>query len=351
MTPTLIATGCYSSAGSGRGRGIELLEWSPEQGARVLATVDLPDPSFVIWSADGTLLHAVLETSPTRVVTLRPGADAASLEVIADITLRGEGGCHLALGPDGRTLIVAEFGSGTVETILLDEDGVPAELIDLDDHHDFAEGRTPHPHQSVLLPESDLIAITDLGLDRVLLYRQDRLDGHIDLAAELALPTGSGPRHLAADHESSELHISCELSGKVATAMRKPPGTGERSFVGDGSSIESTWDVTSNVAASGIEGENAVSHLELSADEHHLLVANRGPNTLSVLDRGQQAPQLLAEIGVGAHPRHFTQTQGHILVAAQEADRIDVLRLDGGDLEVAAEPIPSASVSCLAPRP
>jgi 6-phosphogluconolactonase len=350
MTATLIATGCYSSTGTGRGRGIELLRWSPDDGAEVLARADAADPSFLLWSADGSLLHAVLETSPTRVLTLRPSEDLSALETVADLELRGEGGCHLALGPDGRTLIVAEYGSGTVETILLDEQGIPVERIDMDDHGDFADGLTPHPHQVVVLPGTDLIAITDLGLDRVMLYQQD-LDGHIDLAAELAVPRGSGPRHLAADHESSEIHLSCELSGKIATAVRARPGGTERRFVGDGSSIESSWNVTSTVPASGLDGENAVSHLELSADEHHLLVANRGPNTLSILDRGQQAPQLIAEAGVGAHPRHFTQAQGHILVAAQEADRIDVLRFDGRDLEVASDPIPSASVSCLAPRP
>jgi 6-phosphogluconolactonase len=366
MTTTLLATGCYSTSGSGRGSGIELLRWSPSPGTdgsspdetatgsdgsvEVLARAEVPDPSFVLWSQDGALLYAVTETSPTHVLALRPSEELSSLETVADIALRGEGGCHLALGPDGRTLIVAQYGSGSVETLALDEQGVPVSLIDEDDHGDFGEGRAAHPHQVVLLPGTDLVAVPDLGLDRVMLYQQD-IDGHIDLAAEIALERGSGPRHLAADHESSEVHVSCELSGRIATAMRSRPGSTERQFVGDGSSIEASWKVSSSVPASGVEGENAVSHLELTDDEHHLLVANRGPNTISVLDRGQIAPQLISEIGVGAHPRHFTQAQGHILVAAQEADRIDVLRFDGRDLRIASDPIPSPSVSCLAPRP
>src|SRR5699024_8585647 len=94
----LIATGSYSSTERGRGRGIELL--SLEVGDHAdghdtaltvsrRAAVELPDPSFVLWSPDG---------------------------------------------------------SGTVETVRLDADGLPVELIDVDDHHDHADGLDPHPH-------------------------------------------------------------------------------------------------------------------------------------------------------------------------------------------------------------
>src|SRR5699024_5368935 len=73
----LIATGSYSSIERGRGRGVELL--SLEVGDHAdghdtalmisrRAAVELPDPSFVLWSPDGSLLYAVLETAPTRVV-------------------------------------------------------------------------------------------------------------------------------------------------------------------------------------------------------------------------------------------------------------------------------------------
>src|SRR5699024_11789478 len=86
----------------------------------------------------------------------------------------------------------------------------------------------PHPHQVVALPGTPLLAVPDLGLDRVLMYRQDRT-GMIHLSGEIPLSRGSGPRHLAADHESEQLHISCERSGMVATAVRSetapPPRT------------------------------------------------------------------------------------------------------------------------------
>jgi 6-phosphogluconolactonase len=59
----------------------------------------------------------------------------------------------------------------------------------------------------------------------------------------------------------------------------------------------------------------------------------------------------VAEIEVGAHPRHFTQWGELVLVAAQEGDRIDVLRRRGEELAPAGAPIPAPSAACLALRP
>lgn len=352
--PALIATGSYSRSGRGRGPGVELLSISVPDGDQALtvtrrAVVDLPDPSFVLWSHDGSLLYAVLETSPTRLVAVRVADDGDTADVIADLELTGSGGCHLAVGREPSTLLVADYGSGTVETVRLDAEGKPLEVLEVEDHREHAEGGEPHPHQVALLPGTGVLAVPDLGLDRVFLYRQER-PGTLEPAGEIPLPRGSGPRHLTADHESAQLHISCELSGKVATALRAI----DHSSRADDQELPRprySWSVTSMTAASGYDGENFLSHLELTADESAVLVANRGPDTLSLLSLTQMRPELVSEVDVGAHPRHFTQLGDLVLVAAQEADRIDVLRLRGDELSVAAEPIPAASVACLAIRP
>lgn len=362
MTRTaLIAAGGYSRSGSGRGPGLELLSLTldPDGGTPAverLAVVDLPDPSFVLWSEDGSMLHAVLETSPTRVVAVRVSADGREAEVVGDLALEGSGGCHLSRGTDPSTLIVAQYGAGTVATVRLDAAGIPVEQIDLDDHRDLhedddhdADGDGPHPHQVVALPGTRLLAVPDLGLDRVVLYRQDA-EGMIDLAGEIPLGRGSGPRHLAADHESEQLHIACELSGMVATAVRAE-STSQRRFPSALEGPTHRWSVRSMIPASGREGDNAVSHIELTADESALLVANRGPGTLSLLSLAPMRPLLVTEIEVGEHPRHFTQLEDLVLVAAQEADRIDVLRRRGEELAVAGDPLPAPSVACLAVRP
>lgn len=358
-TTALIAIGGYSRSGTGRGPGLTLMKLTLEQPqgaprAEQLAVVDLADPSFVLWNRDGSLLYAVLEGDPTRVVAVRVSADGRTAEVIGELAVDGSGGCHLAFGTDPSTLVIAQYGAGSVVTVRLDADGVPREQIDLDDHRDHSDGEDPHPHQVVPLPGTEVLAVPDLGLDRVLLYRQDAA-GMIDLSGEIPLRRGSGPRHLAADHQSEQLYISCELSGMVATAARDEPAPQTRGAAGrgpdQGSRSGHRWSVRFMTPASGQEGPNALSHIELAAEESLLVVANRGPDTLSLLSLAMMRPQLVAEVEVGAHPRHFTQWGELILVAAQEADRIDVLRRDGERLEVMGEPISAPSAACLAVRP
>jgi 6-phosphogluconolactonase len=349
MTARLLATGCYTDPGRGRGQGVQLLRLTPDGEAEVLTTASCQDPSFVLWSRSGDLLYVVQETAPTRVLALRvePAADGAdpgedtTLRPVAEVALTGSGGCHVAYGAHPSTLVVAEYGSGHVETVRLDEAGLPVEVVDVEDHGAFAEGLVPHPHQSQVLPGTDLIAVTDLGLDRVLLYRQD-VNGHLATAGEFPFPRGSGPRHLAADHESSEAYVACELSGQLAAIRRSPQEA----------ATAPEWTVTSRVDASRHGGEdNAPSHIALTPDEQFVLIADRGPDTLAVFSRDHRIPELVAEHRVGAHPRHFTQCDDLVLVAAQEADRIDVLRREGSTLSVAAPPIASASVACVAIRP
>ncbi len=351
----LLAVGGYSTSGTGRGPGIQLLHLRADgQGLAVerRAVVDLPDPSFVLWSEDGALLHVVLETTPTRLVTLRIDEQGEDAEIVADLALDGAGGCHLAAGRDGRSLVVAQYGSGSVATVLLDEEGLPSAQIDLDDHHDLVDGLpdvAPHPHQVVALPGTDALAVPDLGLDRVLLYRQGQ-GGEIDHVGEIPLNRGSGPRHLVADHESEQIHIACELSGMVATAVRASDAPA-RSVPAVMPQAPRRWTVRSMMPASGRDVPAALSHIELVADESALLVASRGPDTVSLLSLAPMRPQRVAEVEVGAHPRHFTQWGELVLVAAQEGDRIDVLRRRGEELEHAGEPITAPSAACLAVRP
>lgn len=340
----VIATGSYTS-GEARGQGIRLLAVDPvEATARELGVLGgdvVSDPSFVLWSADGTMLYAVSETAPTRVTAVRVGPSGAELGIAGAVELRGSGGCHLAHGIAPGTLVVAEYGSGDVEVVRLDDDGVPVEVVDACHHAGYIPTREAHPHQVVALPGIQRLAVTDLGLDRVYLYAQ-RPDGSIDLSGEITMGRRSGPRHVAPDHESRVLYVACENSGEIVDVVRDDDR---------GEDDAPAWSMRHASPASGRDGANAVSHIEISAHENHAFVANRGPDTLSVHSLGMMRPELVAEIEVGAHPRHFARIDDLLLVAAQEGDRIDVLRWDGRGLEAAGEPLPAPSITCIAPRP
>lgn len=350
---TVVATGSYSSSGRGRGAGIDLLAVDPPVPSLArLASLPIEDASFLVWSPDGTLLYAVQETSPTRLVALKVSTGAEEVELAGSLDLTGSGGCHVAHGAVAGTLVVTDYGSGHVEVVGLDADGLPERVLDVCDHTTYRHGGEPHPHQTVLLPGTPgLLAVSDLGLDRVYVYAQ-AADGSIDLAGEVALSRGQGPRHLATDHESRSLYIACEVSGELAVAVRARPAPGSAPSGGtEQASGAPAWSVVSEQPASGTGIQDYASHIELTDDEAHLFVANRGPDSISVLSLGPARPELVAETAVGEHPRHFARIGDLVLVAAQESDRIDLLRWDGTHLSTAATPVPSPSVCCIAPRP
>src|SRR5699024_12303891 len=108
-------------------------------------------------------------------------------------------------------------------------------------------------HQAAVLPGTVLLAVPDLGLDRVLLYHQER-SGSLEPAGEIPVPRGSGPRHLAADHESAQLHISSERSGKGATAVRAAPQSARAATQGLARTVR-RWGVPLTVPASGGRGD------------------------------------------------------------------------------------------------
>lgn len=338
----LVATGSYTSTDRRPGPGVTLWRIDPANGAmQEISTLEIEDPSFVLWSEDGRLLHVVQETSPTRVSTLRLADDSSGFELIGSLDLTGSGGCHIAHGRVAGTLLVAEYGSGHVEVVRTDADGRPVEIVDVCDHGAYRPAREAHPHQSVLLPGTELIGVADLGLDRVYLYRQDR-HGAIDLAGEITAPRFSGPRHITADHESRTVYLACELTGELGDVTRLAASDDEPG---------PSFGACRTVPASGREGENNPSHIEISRGENHLLLANRGPDTLAVHSLGMMRPALVAEIEVGAHPRHFARVGKLVLVAALEGGRIDIVRWDGAELAEFAEPVPAPSVTCIAPRP
>lgn len=358
-TPLLLATGCYSRTGTGRGIGVEMLALTGTSCER-RGTFEAADPSFVLWSHDARVLLAVTETSPSHLLAIAVDPSGGELQLIGDLDLVGSGACHLEHGLIPGTVLVAHYGSGAVETVRLGADGAPVETIDHRPQVSSASAngmaeaggadadaatRQAHPHQIVRVRRTDgtrLLAVPDLGLDRIDLFQQDPRgvpipEGHLNL------PVGSGPRHLVQMPGSGELLVACELNGTIALLCP--------------TAAEPGWELTEQVPGGALaDGQDAPSHIALGAEPGTMLMARRGPDTLArcayePLTQHGSRIRVLEEAAVGAHPRHFTVLRDLVLVAAQEADTLTVLRCETDGLHSAGAPFPSASVTCIAPRP
>jgi 6-phosphogluconolactonase (cycloisomerase 2 family) len=80
----------------------------------------------------------------------------------------------------------------------------------------------PHVHMALADPHNRFVLATDLGQDRIYVYRFDQQTGKLaENAPSTALPSGDGPRHFAFRPNGRWLY-SIQEESRSSTTMRKP---------------------------------------------------------------------------------------------------------------------------------
>jgi 6-phosphogluconolactonase len=344
MPPTPEATalpevlvGGYTAGQAGHARGVTLLR-PAASGLVAASTLELSSPSYLVTEPRQRWLFAVSEDAPARVSSALVRSDG-SAALLSRVSTGGDGACHLALSPEGRRLLVANYGSGSVSSFLVGPDGRLSGLVDLvtfsgsGPDPDRQEG--PHAHQVVWDGEEVLVA--DLGTDRLHRLQVAEDGGLSEAGPAVPLPPGSGPRHLVLveDH----LVVACELSGRLWLAQRGDTGG---------------WQEVGSVPCSGASAKGPVLPSALRADGDRLFVANRGPGTVAVfrLDRAAGHLDPVAEFGCGgAGPRDLALEPGQLWVANQADDVLSVF--DRTSLPPPGPPlqVPAPTPTCVVLRP
>ena len=270
-------------------------------------------------------LPVVYGTSGTRstgtVLAWAVGQEDASL--LSSVPAAGTEPCHLAVDPHGRWLAVANYSSGSVAVWGLAGDGSIGDreqLLELTGTgSDPDRQEAAHPHQVVL--DGDLAYVPDLGADRIRVYRcAGDPASRLVRERELAVPAGTGPRHLIALADgvvavSGELR-STILTGRISDAdpaWRDAASTGRTFPAGRAPSRNYPGDITA------------------SPDRTLAYLANRGHHTVSTFAVGGEAPRLVGELDTGVSwPQHLLLAGDELLVAGRESSNVVALTLVDG---------------------
>jgi 6-phosphogluconolactonase len=315
-------------------------------------------PSWVAQHPALDVFYATLEARGAVQAFTRTGE--ATFVPLGDAVEAGDAACHVAVAPDGGSLIAACWGDGRVVRMSLDAAGrpqspviarasvdphgpdapahepagvdlsaaaralraaageayahlVPAHDEVAEDAGDEASARPSRAHQTLFLP-GGVVATTDLGHDLVRFWRNSP-DG-LRAAQQVVLPKGSGPRHMVL-HPSGHLYVVTELSCELFVLAESADGS---------------WRVVGGtpLGAGTLPGDSA-AELATSRDGEFLYAGVRGSNTIATLRvRGageSVAPVALADAGVD-WPRHHVVVRDTLLVAGQRSDEIVSLTLD-----------------------
>lgn len=294
--------------------------------------VESVNPSWLVLSADQRQLFVVNET---------PGGHASSFSVstkgeikpLNQVATQGDEPTHASLSRDQRYLFVANYAvkpdpGGSLVVIPVARDGKLKAVVQQARHK--ASGVNPerqagaHVHALVLSPDGQHVYACDLGADKVFIYRYDgaSVDKPLSPAipASVALPPGSGPRHLLFDAKGQHAYLTLEMSGEVVMFDVEDAALLERQRL----PLTEQQDAAAKAAGG----------LHLSADGRFLYVSNRGTaNEILVFAVGKNDGQLTfvqRRSVEGDHPREFAldPSGNFLLVANQKSNQIVVMRRD-----------------------
>lgn len=284
-------------------------------------------PSWVVASPDGRFVYAALEREHGAVGAWAVGAGEAPWAALGERPTGGADPCHLALSPDGRHLLAANYSSGSVSVHPVSPDGSLGVATDLVQHsgqpgpvEDRQDG--PHAHQVTFLDASTVL-VCDLGLDAVIGYALSDA-GRLTEVARSPFAPGTGPRHLALTPDGSTAIVLGELSSTLTVCSV------------DGAGLVLHSGTSTRGSRSGA-GENTAAAVVVLApggdDTHTVLATNRGDDTLAAFALGR-APHLSLEatsiVGSGGRGPRFAGAlpTGELVVTNESSSTVCVFAPD-----------------------
>jgi 6-phosphogluconolactonase (cycloisomerase 2 family) len=266
-----------TNGAAGNPVGIHVYEVDPKSGVLTLVqSVNDSYPSWVEVDPSRRFLHACYALSNGTALVGQCEAYSidprtGQLQYLNTVSMGATGPAQLAVSPDGRYALVANYFYGQFVVLPIGPAGLLSPISDA--WTDTGSGPNPrqdsaHPHAVVFDRNGRFLGTADLGNDRLQTFRL--VGGKLEHVSETATPAGMGPRHIVFSQNGRVLYVLGELNGNVM-AFAYDPGTG---VIGRALQTIATAPPSYTGTPSGAE-------IALHSSGNFLYASNRGSNTVT----------------------------------------------------------------------
>jgi 6-phosphogluconolactonase len=333
-------------AGTSQSKGIYVSRFQPATGAlsKPELAAEIVNPAFLAVHPNGRFLYAATEDPQS----LGPDFDHASyvsafsmdpsdgkLRLLNTLPTGGTSTCYISLDKTGRFLLMANFGSGSVSVLRINEDGSLGQQTAFMKHigkgKDPSFQSQPHPHSIDVSPDNRYAIVSDLGVDKIFVYRFDATTGVLspENPPFVAAEAGGGPRHFVFDGAGRFGYSLKEMSG-IVTVLAWDPAQGTLTPVQDAKTL-----------ARNFIGANDSAEIEIHPNGKLLYESNRrfrggelwGPDTIGVFSIDPEKGTLTEVEQVpagGTMPRNFAidPTGSYLFSANELSGNVLLFRID-----------------------
>jgi 6-phosphogluconolactonase len=316
--------GCYTDA---KKEGIHIFETDTETGAfRPIGLVGgIENAIYLSLSKTRPLLYAA-QGMPEFGAPAQNGAVAAYAikgDTLLPINHRPIGvttPCYLALAPDEKSVVFAEYTNAVAGVFELKADGSLADAPPVTVKHtgsgpDPKRQEKAHAHCAEVTPDGKYLCIADLGLDCVKVYDFANRSAGLKEVERLTIKSagGAGPRHIVFHPNRRLAFLLHELNNTISSFL----------YTGDAFVHVQTL----SMLPPGFTDYSKAAAIKVSADGHRLFGSNRGHDSIAVYDidpaTGKMTLLTISKLA-GQAPRDFEFVPGgkFVLLGHQDSNEL-----------------------------
>jgi len=329
----LAYVGTYTTKKASKGIYVYRFDAATGQLTSVGLAAESTDPSFVAAHPSGKYLYAVNEVGnydgkkSGTVSAFAIDHKSGRLTLLNQVASGGADPCYVSLDKTGKHVLVANYSGGSVAVFPVLKDGRLGEASAFVQHQGSGANKErqegPHAHWIQTSPDNRLAAVSDLGLDELVLYRFDAAKGSLvpNDPPFVKVSPGSGPRHAAFHPNGKFVYVLNEMQSTVVV-FSYDPSTATLKTLQQLSTLPKDF-----------TGQNDTAELAVHPSGKFLYASNRGHDSIAIFSidsvKGTLTPTGHVATG-GKTPRNFAidPTGKYLLAANQASDDIVIFRIN-----------------------